>query len=115
MTFREEQTFQRIRDNVFGSDDTYRRFQNDLMENPEEGDIIPGGGGIRKIRWRDEKRGKGKRGGIRVIYYLPEYEEFLMLYAYNKNTSDIAPDERQLFRTLAHVFAQEMKRERKKS
>ena len=113
MTFREEPEFQRIREGVFGSDETYRLFQNELMANPEVGAIIPGGGGIRKTRWSDLRRGKGKRGGIRVIYYyVPEFEEFLLLYAYNKNTSDITPDERRLFRVLAHGFAQELKQER---
>ena len=39
------------------------------MQNPEAGDVIEGTGGLRKIRYTDEKRGKGKRGGLRVIYY----------------------------------------------
>ncbi len=40
-----------------------------LLKNPEAGDVIEGTGGLRKIRYADEKRGKGKRGGLRVIYY----------------------------------------------
>ena len=39
------------------------------MLNPEAGDVIPGTGGLRKLRFADERRGKGKRGGLRVIYY----------------------------------------------
>jgi hypothetical protein len=39
------------------------------MLNPDTGDVIPGTGGLRKLRFADERRGKGKRGGLRVIYY----------------------------------------------
>ena len=39
------------------------------MRDPEAGDLIPGTGGLRKLRFGDERRGKGKRGGLRVIYY----------------------------------------------
>lgn len=49
------------------TDDEYRRFQNMLLERPEAGKVMSGGGGLRKIRWAAE--GRGKRGGIRVIYY----------------------------------------------
>ena len=39
------------------------------MENPEAGEVIKGTGGLRKMRFADRRRGKGKRGGLRVIYY----------------------------------------------
>ncbi|MEM5387217.1 hypothetical protein VSR68_26975 [Paraburkholderia phymatum] len=39
------------------------------MPNPEAGDAIKGAGGLRKVRFGDARRGKGKRGGLRVIYY----------------------------------------------
>jgi mRNA-degrading endonuclease RelE of RelBE toxin-antitoxin system len=48
-------------------DDEYRELQKVLMDNPETGNIIPGSGGLRKVRWRAP--GRGKRGGYRVIYY----------------------------------------------
>ena len=51
------------------TDENFRDLQNALMENPETGDVIEGTGGLRKIRHADPKRGKGKRGGLRVIYY----------------------------------------------
>jgi hypothetical protein len=51
------------------NDDSYRALQRTLLENPELGDVMPGTGGFRKIRWEDPRRGKGKRGGLRVIYY----------------------------------------------
>ncbi|MBU2765748.1 hypothetical protein [Acidithiobacillus ferrivorans] len=48
-------------------DEGYRAMQNALVENPALGVVIPHGGGLRKVRWGVE--GRGKRGGIRVIYY----------------------------------------------
>lgn len=50
-------------------DDAFRRLQNLLMKHPEAGDAIPDTGGIRKLRFADARRGKGKRGGLRIIYY----------------------------------------------
>jgi hypothetical protein len=49
-------------------DEGFRDLQNSLMANPEAGDVIEGTGGLRKIRQPDPRRGKGKRGGLRVIY-----------------------------------------------
>ncbi len=50
-------------------DDEYRSLQSFLAGDPEAGDVMPGTGGVRKLRWADRRRGKGKRGGLRVIYY----------------------------------------------
>jgi mRNA-degrading endonuclease RelE of RelBE toxin-antitoxin system len=50
-------------------DDAFQRLQRLLMLNPEAGAVIPGTDGLRKLRFIDERRGKGKRGGLRVIYY----------------------------------------------
>ncbi|MDP3889134.1 MAG: hypothetical protein Q8Q25_01165, partial [bacterium] len=49
------------------TDDEYRELQVFLALNPEAGDIIKGSGGLRKVRWRHKRR--GKRGGVRLIYY----------------------------------------------
>jgi mRNA-degrading endonuclease RelE of RelBE toxin-antitoxin system len=49
------------------SDDEYASLQKTLVANPQAGTLIPGSGGVRKIRWA--VRGRGKRGGVRVIYY----------------------------------------------
>src|SRR5437588_9816590 len=49
-------------------DDEYARLQNYLNQHPEAGVIVPGSGGVRKLRWSAE--GRGKRSGLRVIYYL---------------------------------------------
>ncbi len=51
------------------TDESYSKLQRALMDNPELGDVMPGTGGFRKVRWGDSRRGKGKRGGLRVIYY----------------------------------------------
>jgi mRNA-degrading endonuclease RelE of RelBE toxin-antitoxin system len=48
-------------------DERYRLFQGFLMKNPETGKVIPETGGLRKVRWGDFRRGKGKRGGLRII------------------------------------------------
>ena len=51
------------------SDDDYRRLQETLLTNPEGGAVMPQTGGFRKLRWPDPRRGKGTRGGLRIIYY----------------------------------------------
>jgi len=51
------------------AEDQYRQLQNELASNPECGDLMPGTGGFRKRRWADPRRGKGRRGGLRIIYY----------------------------------------------
>ena len=50
-------------------DESFSALQDLLMLHPEAGDLIPGTGGLRKLRFADKRRGKGKRGGLRVIYY----------------------------------------------
>ena len=69
------------------SDDDYLRLQQALIFNPGAGDLIRNSGGLRKVRWRSATR--GKRGGIRVIYYwLVSHHEIYMLLAYGKNQKD---------------------------
>lgn len=69
------------------SDDEYRLLQQSLIVKPDAGAVIRRGGGLRKLRWRTS--GRGKRGGIRVIYYwyVDEYQLFMLL-AYDKNEKD---------------------------
>lgn len=63
-----------------------------LTAHPQFGDVIPKGGGIRKIRW--QAKGKGKRGGVRIIYYfLPRAEQVILMLIYGKNEmSNISPE-----------------------
>jgi len=71
-------------------DDEYAKLQNYLNEQPETGVIVPGSGGVRKLRWGSE--GRGKRGGLRVIYYLRSARgELWMLTIYGKNVSENIP------------------------
>lgn len=51
------------------SDSEYAELQGALMVHPAAGDLIPGTGGVRKLRWTQRGRGQRKRGGVRVIYY----------------------------------------------
>jgi hypothetical protein len=67
-TFIELPAFERHREDYL-DDNGFRALQNLLMKHPEAGDLIPDTGGLRKLRFRDVRRGKGKRGGLRVIYY----------------------------------------------
>ena len=83
----------------FLDDDSYRALQSVLMREPESGDLIPRSRGLRKIRWRGA--GRGKRGGIRVIYYLVTREQIFMLYAYAKNQQeDLTKEQTQRLRNL---------------
>lgn len=71
-------------------DDEYAALQQALIANPELGDVIPGSGGVRKVRWG--VAGRGKRGGLRVIYFLRiRHGEIWMLTLYTKNVVDNIP------------------------
>jgi len=82
------------------SDDDYRKLQVVLANRPNAGAIIRHSGGLRKIRWSIE--GRGKRGGVRVIYYwaVPQ-EQLLMLFMYPKNVQDdLTPDQLKVLRKM---------------
>ncbi|WP_322048754.1 toxin [Paraburkholderia sp. J67] len=76
----------RERRHSYLDDDEYRALQNDLLANPEMGDVIRHTGGLRKMRHRDTRRQKGKRGGLRVIYYYwSGGAQFWMFFIYDKD------------------------------
>ncbi len=67
----------------FGSDDIFAKFQAELSDDPEKGQVIPGASPLRKLRWGDKRRGIGKRGGLRVIYiHVPDLRVLFMLDVY---------------------------------
>lgn len=85
-------------------DDEYRLLQAVLVNRPEAGDIIPGSGGLRKIRWGFREH--GKRGGVRVIYYWAvRQEKLVMLLLYPKNErDDLTKDQ---LKTLRRIIEEE--------
>ena len=82
------------------TDEAYRQLQSDLASRPDLGAVIPGSGGLRKVRWG--YRGQGKRGGVRVIYYWAVSEDhLLMLMMYPKNVQDnLSPAQLKMLRQL---------------
>jgi hypothetical protein len=86
------------------ADDEYRELQAYLLEQPDAGDIIKGSGGIRKLRWKVE--GRGKRGGVRIIYYLELAESrFLLLTLYAKNElEDLTTNETKLLKRIVEEW-----------
>lgn len=69
------------------TDDELRRLQAFLLRSPDAGDLVPGGGGIRKLRWQGS--GRGKRGGARVIYFWQVADaQIFLIYGYVKARSE---------------------------
>lgn len=86
--FVESPAFSRHR-KTYLDDEAFYQLQRSLAANPEAGDMIPGAGGIRKLRWKDPRRGKGRRGGLRIVYYcFLTDEEIWLLTLYDKNEAD---------------------------
>jgi len=87
-------------------DESYSRLQVALMLRPEQGSLIPGAGGLRKVRWA--KPGRGKRGGLRIIYYwAPAEAAFYMMYCFAKNEQgELTPTQA---RTLGRMVREEFK------
>jgi len=83
-------------------DDAFRQLQSLLMLNPQVGDTIPGTGGLRKLRFADERRGKGKRGGLRIIYYWWDTgSQFWLFTVYDKDElSDLTPSQRKALKEM---------------
>lgn len=83
--FVELPAFSRFRGDYL-DDEGFRALQNPLMENPAAGDVIEGTGGLRKLRHADPRRGKGKRGGLRVIFFWWEAgRQFWLFTLYDKD------------------------------
>ncbi len=86
--------------------DDYRQMQVALMLRPEQGPLLAGSGGLRKLRWR--RAGMGKRGALRVIYFWETASEtFYMLVMYRKNRQENLSA--QQLRTLRRLVAEEFR------
>ena len=86
------------------SDDEYRLLQNYLIAHPDAGDVIRGSGGVRKIRWASG--GKGKSGGVRVIYYWAKADDqtfFLTLYGKGEKDNLSAADLKRVVKLLEEL------------
>lgn len=105
MRFVETPIFTKVIERLLSADD-YRSLQIALMLRPEQGPVIRGSGGLRKLRWA--RPGGGKSGGWRVIYYwAPAEEAFYVLYAYAKNEQgDLTPAQT---RALGQLVREEFK------
>jgi mRNA-degrading endonuclease RelE of RelBE toxin-antitoxin system len=86
------------------SDDEYSGLQSFLLQYPEAGKVVPGSGGVRKVRWA--MSGKGKSGGVRVIYYFKRQDdEIWLLTIYSKNEVENIPAHvlRQIAKEIGNV------------
>ena len=116
LVFVETRGFSSVLAEYFEDDESYRRFQEHLMENPYAGAVMKGCGGLRKVRWQDPKRGKGKRSGLRVIYlHLPEFAVLGLVDIYGKNESeDLTSAERRILSQQADGFRSDIQERRRK-
>jgi hypothetical protein len=99
MEFVETSVFVRQADALF-SPEELRDLQRFLVVRPTAGAVIPGSGGLRKLRWRHQ--GRGKRGGLRIIYYwISPAARLHLLFLYHKSVkSDLTPSEVRALRRL---------------
>ena len=82
------------------SDTEYTEFQCFLSENPLAGDVIQSTGGLRKVRW--SAQGKGKRGGVRIIYYyaMPDSQIRLLLIYQKGKQDDLTASQKKILKQL---------------
>ena len=88
------------------TDDDLDAMQRGLLVDPEQGDVMPGCGGLRKLRIADPRRGKGKRSGARVIYlHIEEADEIHLITVYDKDQKDdLTAEDKKLFRQFVQIL-----------
>lgn len=99
--FVELPAFEKHRGNYL-DDAAFLELQILLMANPEAGEVIEGTGGLRKLRFGDNRRGKGKRGGLRVIYFWwGEGLQYWLFTLYDKDEAvDLTPIQRKILKEM---------------
>lgn len=90
-------------------DNDYTNLQLFLARDPEAGDTIAGTGGFQKVRWPDPRRRKGKRGGLRVIYYhFVADRQIWLITLYGKDeVADLSPDEKRALKAAIEEEARQ--------
>ena len=103
-TFVELPAFERHRAKYL-DDAAFSELQSELMRNAEAGDVIEGTGGLRKMRFMDKRRGKGKRGGLRVIFYWwSAGMQFWLFTLFDKDEmSDLTAEQRKVLKAMIKV------------
>lgn len=94
-------------------DSRYRLLQAQLVANPMRGTVMPGCGGLRKLRFADPSRGRGSRGGVRVVYlHTPKAFRIDLLDVYGKDEKDdLAPGEKKNLARLAALVREDAVRQ----
>ena len=94
------------------SDESLADLQRELLEDSETGSVMPGCGGLRKMRVADPRRGKGKRGGIRVIYlHIEEVDQIHLVTIYGKDQKDeLSADDKNMYRQLVRILKEQSRR-----
>lgn len=107
--------FSRIKDALIEDgkllEDDFEEFEINLVQNPKQGDVIPGLSGLRKTRLKSAQ--KGKRGGFRVDYIdIPEKSRLYLLILYSKNVKDdLSPDEKKKLAKIVNQIKEEARNE----
>jgi mRNA-degrading endonuclease RelE of RelBE toxin-antitoxin system len=104
--FVESIIFEKLRANYL-LDDEFKSLQEILLSNPKSGSVIQNTGGLRKIRFK--AKGKGKRGGVRIIYYfLEQKHRFYLLTLYSKNeVTDLTSSQKRQLKQFMEVWKNE--------
>ena len=94
-------------------DETYAGLQAELIRDPTKGKVIQGTGGLRKVRMA--ARGKGKRGGARIIYYfVPLADTIYMIFVYDKSEAeDLTSGQKKTLKALAEAMTESYRRKGK--
>lgn len=92
-----------------GQDELLRTIEDELLKNPDAGDLIQGTGGVRKLRIADPSRHKGKRGGFRVIHLnIAHRQHMLLITVYGKDeTLDLTAEDKRVIRELVKKALEE--------